>query len=252
MISKVFTFRTNHFLTLFLFLTSYCCLAQEVKLAPESEMVKNKQQDIQLIYHSDVVGVSKNGIIKGRNAINTYLRDFYTNHGVLQEFKTHYRRSVVSGLDYEIGSFQTKKGSAFMHIIIWTKENDLDLRIVEVVYEMSGNKEVPAGIAKAREKWMTLCNTHNSNKLVTELYTEDAIYYNRGRVLKGHNQLSQEYSYMQNPSYKLQLTPEHIEMVSDDMAFEIGKCDGSYYLPYILVWKKQSDGSWKIFMDSNY
>ena len=68
-------------------------------------------------------------------------------------------------------------------------------------------------LKKARKKWVKLCNKHKARNLVEELYTKDAIYYNRGRVLRGHDLISQEYSYMNNPSYSLQLNPKHIEMV---------------------------------------
>ena len=57
---------------------------------------------------------------------------------------------------------------------------------------------------------------------------------------------------MDSPSYKLQLNPEHIEVVSEDIIYEIGICNGSYPLPYVLVWNKQPDGEWKIYFDSNY
>lgn len=88
--------------------------------------------------------------------------------------------------------------------------------------------------------------------MAEELYTTDAIYYNRGRVLQGHDQLSSEYGYMNDPSYRVELHPEHIEIVFDDIIYEIGLCFGSYNLPYILVWKKHEEGDWKIYLDSNY
>lgn len=248
--TKVIAFRTNLVLSLCLLIYSCCCIAQEKSAVSAS--AENKQESIGSIYHPDIVGISKNGIVKGQSAMMKYIGDFKKDHGSIQDFKTHYKRSVVSGLDYEIGSFQTEKEDSFSHVIIWGKENGKEQRLLEVVYEMTSNEEVPVEIGEAREKWVQLCNSHNSNKLVRELYTEDAIYYNRGRLLRGHKALSQEYGYMQQPSYTLELTPEHIEMVSEDMAFEIGKCSGSYHLPYILVWKKQADESWKVFFDSNY
>lgn len=245
MISKVIPFRTKLFINLFLIAFMCGSMAQKKK---------DVSNNIDSQYHPNVIGISNDGIVKGRDAMKTYLRNFYSSRGSLEDSKTHYKIPVYDGiLEYEIGSFKTQEGGQFSHTIIWTKGNSSKQKIVEVVYENTSNSiEIPAELESARKKWVKLCNDHNSKKLVTQLYTEDAIYYNRGRLLRGHDQLSQEYSYMDNATYKLQLTPKHIEQVSDDIIFEIGKCSGSYNLPYLLVWKKQKEGNWKIYMDSNY
>jgi len=203
-------------------------------------------------YHNNVIGISQNGLIKGRDAMKAYLLQLSSSQGSLVSYKTHYKIPVSQALEYEIGSSQTETGAKNAHLIIWTKENESVKKIAEIIYDLTGNLEIPSELAKSRTKWVKLCNEHNAKKLVEELYTVDAIYYNRGRVLRGREQLSNEYGYMDNPAYKLQLNPKHIEMVSDDIIYEIGLCGGSYNLPYILVWKKQQEGNWKIYIDSNY
>ena len=60
-----------------------------------------------------------------------------------------------------------------------------------------------------------------------------------------------EYSYMNNKNYRLNLQPLIVKAVNASFAFEIGQCSGSYNGKYILIWKIDSDGSWKIFIDSN-
>ncbi|MBT8272432.1 MAG: DUF4440 domain-containing protein [Bacteroidia bacterium] len=203
-------------------------------------------------YNDHVIGVSSNGIIKGKEAMKAHFLELIENEGALLNSKRHFRISVMENLDYEIGSFQTENGSGFAYLAIIEKKNGLEKRNFEVLYKVSSTNEIPKEITQAREKWIELCNLHNATNLVQELYTDDAIYFNRGRLLIGHDQLSQEYAYMNSPSYKLHLEPKHVEMVTDDIAFEIGQCSGSYPLPYMLVWKKQADGSWKIYLDSNY
>jgi ketosteroid isomerase-like protein len=39
--------------------------------------------------------------------------------------------------------------------------------------------------------------------------------------------------------------------VNDNLVYEIGQCKGTYKGKYILVWKKESDGVWRVFIDSN-
>ena len=203
-------------------------------------------------YHPNAIGISKNGLIEGREAIKSYLTDFYKKHGSLVDFQSLYKVPVLQTLEYEIGISQTEKGSQFAHIIIWTKEKDSKQKIADIAYEKTMATRVPAKLKKARKQWIKLCQKKNAKTLVSELYTEDAIYYNRGRILRGHDQLAQEYSYMENTSYTLNLTPQHIEVVAEDIIYEIGMCSGSYNLPYILVWKKEADGEWRIYVDSNY
>lgn len=203
-------------------------------------------------YHQDVIGVTKKGMIDGKEYMRLYLVELQNKYGFPKEFKSHIIEAVNSSLEYEIGLLQFNKNNKFVQLIIWNRKNALRQKIFEVMYEEKGTKEIPEGIAKAREKWIQLCNDHNALKLVKELYTADAIYFNRGRIIRGQNNLAQEYSYMNNPAYKLQLVPEHIEMVDGEIAFELGRCRGSYNLPYLLVWRKQENNSWKIYLDSNY
>lgn len=203
-------------------------------------------------YHSDVVGITNEGHFRGSEAMKEYLSKLFGEDDALTTYQTHYTIPVRQVLEYEIGSSQTKEGNNFAHLIIWSNGNSKKQRIAEVIFERSAEMVVPAELADARATWMKLCNTHKSKQLVKELYTENALYFNRGRILKGHGQLSNEYSYMDSPSYQLQLNPNHIERISEDVIYEIGRCSGSYPLPYILVWHKQPDGSWKIYFDSNY
>lgn len=250
MIFKTFTFRTALvlvFITLFIVCRGF---AQS-----QNDGINNNLLDDAISqYHSSVVGISKTDLIKGQEAMKAYLLNLYGNQNKLLNYKSHFTIPVYELLEYEIGLSQTENDNQFAHLIIWSKENGSKQRIAEVIFEKSIEKDndIPNELAKAREKWMKLCNSNKSGKLVKELYTENAIYFNRGRILRGHSQLANEYSYMDNPTYKLQLKPEHIEMVSEDIIFEIGMCSGSYPLPYVLVWNKQPDGVWKIYFDSNY
>lgn len=214
----------------------------------------NDIKSINAEYHPQVVGISENGMIQGVNAMRAYLMEFYRGEGAKSVSEEPFRTAVHEKMDFEIGTFQTETKNHFATMSIWLKDKGLEQRILEVVYKMSEKNETNAlaEINQARQKWVKLCNAHNAGNLVSELYTEDAIYYNRGRILIGREKLSTEYSYMNNPSYSLDLTPSHLQQVTDDMVFELGKCSGSYNLPYLLIWKKEADGNWRIYFDSNY
>ena len=250
MISQLIAYRRNIVFNLFLLLIAFSAVAQETN--NDSNNTDSYENRIESEYHPRAILISKESLSEGRDAFKTQLIEFYKSRGGMVEFETKFKIPVYDILEYEISSSQTAKGGSYAHIFIWSKEQGSEQKIAELVFEKSGSSEISPELAKARKNWEKLCNKHNSKNLVTELYTEDAIYYNRGRILRGHDQLSQEYSYMNNPAYSLQLNPKHIEVVAEDLIFEIGMCSGSYNLPYILVWKQQDDGSWKIYFDSNY
>ena len=237
-------------LILILMIQSSCLNAQKIKSFSTSneDTIKGVIEQ----YHPQVIAVIKKGMIEGKESLRSHFVDLQSEYGTPQKFKSNFTVAVHKSLTYEIGSLQFNENDKFAQLSIWDSKNDQRQKIFEVMYKDKGTKELPEGIAKAREKWMKLCNEHNAQKLVNELYTIDAIYFNRGRILKGQKDLVREYSYMNSPNYNLQLTPKHIEVVDDETAFEIGQCSGSYNLPYMLVWKKQENNSWKIYLDSNY
>ena len=109
----------------------------------------------------------------------------------------------------------------------------------------------PPAIDQQRIKWMELCNSHKVEKLITQLYTANTLYFNKGSLISGHNKLIEEYQYMARPQYNLKLSPLNTFRVSDTIAFEIGQCSGSYPNKYVLVWQKEASGDWKILLDSN-
>jgi hypothetical protein len=77
------------------------------------------------------------------------------------------------------------------------------------------------------------------------------MYYNHKPIVQGTENLIQEYGYMNRESYSLQLDPKKSVIVNANFVFEIGQCSGSYGGKYVLIWKKEADGNWRIYIDSN-
>ena len=199
--------------------------------------------DKSLILHAE-------GMSRGSEQINSYISNFYEAEGDVKVYKKEFDIAVSPILSYEIGMIQTQNST---YSVMFLKRKDRPNKDIEflVIHKQSETKNSPSTIDDARNLWMKLCNQHKAAELVKRVYTEDAYHYNRGRLLQGTKDITQEYGYMNNERYSLQLTPKKVTLVDPDTAYEIGQCSGSYNKPYMLLWKRQEDGSWQVLMDSN-
>jgi ketosteroid isomerase-like protein len=100
-------------------------------------------------------------------------------------------------------------------------------------------------------------NANNMQK-VAAFYADDAeIVYDNGYTVKGRGNLDNYWASLKDRGRGWQLTV--IEVGGDgDMVFQLGKSDLKYInrgkesksvTNFVLLWKKQSDGSYKIFRD---
>ncbi len=217
----------------------------------------NAQNDIGNSFFSylkkDALIISESGLIRADKDIQSFISNFNQANGSIVGYKSNYSVQVNALLDYEIGEIRAGD-QMFSVMFIKRKDGDSGPQIEFLVIYKMGNPEdkTESILNKRRDEWVKLCNAHNASELVKELYTKDAYYYNRGRLLQGTDAISKEYSYMNSSGYSLNLTPKHSVFVTADITYEIGRCSGSYPLPYMLLWKKGEDGTWKVLMDSNY
>ena len=214
------------------------------------EAINNK--DVILLgrlYDENALVMSKNGVdLSNRADIITLVEgsDFVVN-----EVSTTMRIEANSQYDYEIGAFKNKSGGVMKHLIVWKKTDSIDIRELEFLAEAGDISINTEDINMRRNSWMQLCNAHDAETLIRELYTENTMYYNLGRLLEGRTALTNEYAYMNNPNYRLKLNPILVEPVSNDIVFEFGQCEGSYNGKYVLVWQKTKNGEWQVLFDTN-
>ncbi len=198
-------------------------------------------------YSENAILVLTDGeIIQGAEKIN----DYYKNLGIVSGTRgTIYSTSANSKFDYVISTILS--GNKPYKFITVTQSAGEKLRVFEVVAEFRETTVSRDAIDKRRDEWIKICNQHDSGILVRELYSENPIYYNHKPLVTSPEALTREYSYMNNPNYSLHLDPLHVEMISAELAFEIGQCSGSYKGKYVIVWKKDGTGKWKVMVDSN-
>ncbi len=160
--------------------------------------------------------------------------------------------SKEKDINYELIEYETEDKKVYVQLVIWRlyegkkiREFEFTSRRLEVAVD---DKE---GISNRRNLWVQLCNAHNPNNLVNEIYSSHSFYFNHKPLIKGQDHLIKEYGYMKDENYTLTLDPLKLEFVNTNLVYEIGQCEGSYKGKYLLVWEKETDGQWRIFIDSN-
>jgi ketosteroid isomerase-like protein len=195
-------------------------------------------------------------ILENENTVEGHLgiKDYYLNSSIAINSvttDTFLMANEERGLAYEIGEFITYENSRYKHLIIWETREGIQYRDFEFIAQMKPTDVNLDVIAARRDIWMKLCNQHNAAALINEMYAENTMYFNHKPLITGRNALIKEYQYMNSEDYALALHPIITEAVNDNLVFEIGQCDGSYNGKYIIVWRKNENEQWEIFIDSN-
>ncbi len=227
-------------------------LTDDPSLSIWAELIRGTEPDIAKAYTENPVFLGPTG------SLGFPLEDQIRYHQIRYKnltALTSLHRVIANeerGYLYEIGHFTNARQEEFKHLLILKQQGDTLRREMEFIALASAvDSSALLAFEERRDEWMELCNAHNAEKLVTSLYTPNALYYNHKPLITGHEAIARDYQYMNQKSYSLQLSPIHVELVSDRVAFEIGQCSGSYGGKYIFVWQKDGEGNWSILVDSN-
>jgi ketosteroid isomerase-like protein len=212
----------------------------------------NKKEDIKKFYKENVVLYLNNEFCQGDHTIE----DFYCSHlnTHLTKFHVEYRTLLPENEDmvYETGYFSTTSMETFQYLAIWSKTSGTWLRELEAVSIKKNNLEIGNGIADARNLWIEYANKNSAIALAQKTYTEDFLYFNRGNKYRGYDNLAEIYSYMNDKDFHVTLNQDINVMIQEDLSFEIGTWTSEGKGKYIIIWKKQENGEWKILLDSNW
>jgi len=226
---------------------------KEINIANErwKDYINQKSDSLSTLYTEHAVKVFEEGnTIVGSGLI----KDHY-NSGSYSISSIHSDKVILAnqkrGLEYEMGEYVDQDNSKFKHITIWESKNSNRKRVFEFSAKIENSDIDLTAIKDRRDLWMKLCNEHNAEALINEMYSENTIYFNHKPLVIGRKGLIQDYQYMNNEKYKLVLNPIIVDQISADFVFEIGQCVGSYNGKYIIVWRKNGDGKWEVFIDSN-
>jgi len=125
---------------------------------------------------------------------------------------------------------------------------ELEILLTREAFEDTAYQEIDT----KRELWQKLSNKHKPETLVNRTYAPESYYVNGGRVVQGWGPIVESYAYMNQPNWKISLTPKKVVQVDEATILEIGTYTSNGQGNYVLLWKKFPDLGWRIMLDFNF
>lgn len=181
--------------------------------------------------------------------------EIYENHGSIDTLSVSYRALLEGNKDvvYESGQISLFSKVIYHYMVIWSKKDSTWYRELEVLAKHNNQAVYADQIKHFRDQWAIIASKQGCKALTETLYSKDCVYYNQGNIYCGQEKLNQLYSYMNQPEYTVQLKKDFGVVVNPSLAYEIGTwMIPNYQDKYFVIWIKDSDGLWKMKLDSNW
>lgn len=191
-------------------------------------------------YINGLTGIKKQ---YGASFVNSTIKEFYVD----------YRVQLIENPDiaYETGHFTLNNLVEYQYLFVWNRIDGKWFHEVDAYAKKSSHVEENLKINDARREWVKLANEHSALNLAKCLYNKDFVYYNRGMIYEGYENLANAYSYMDDIDFDINLEKNSLVMVKPDFAYEIGTWSNEASGSYIIIWQFR-DKRWGIYLDSNW
>ncbi|MBT8283867.1 MAG: hypothetical protein HKO75_00655 [Flavobacteriaceae bacterium] len=148
------------------------------------------------------------------------------------------------------GVYTTDKGRAFHSIIGW-KKSESWVKVFEATApksDVSENSKTEIGLL--RSSWELYSNQHRPDLIARNVFSANGRYFYRGVEYRGMD-IAEAYGYMRDKSYSIDLTPQKVIQVNDQLVYEIGVYDTGGKGLYFLLWAREGE-EWKLLLDFNF
>ena len=148
------------------------------------------------------------------------------------------------------GVYTTDKGKVFHSIIGW-KKNESWVKVFEAIAPKSDvSEDSKTEIGLLRSSWELYSNQHRPDLIARNVFSANGRYFYRGIEYRGMD-IAEAYGYMRDKSYSIDLTPQKVIQVNEQLVYEIGIYDTGGKGLYFLLWAREGDG-WKLLLDFNF
>ena len=195
----------------------------------------------------------ENKMIEGAEKTGKVLKELKHVVGKLSQYNSTGVHKLNERNIFEMGHYLSADGSTSLaSVIAWNNESGSWKKELEILYvENKVDNFDTDGIDRAREKWVELSNANKPGDLVTQVYTENAVYFNGGKVTQGRPAITTRYDYMSNPKWTISLRSLQQIPVKNNLVLEVGEYRSSGRGYYVLIWIKKGD-EWMTNFDFNF
>ncbi|MFW5850977.1 MAG: hypothetical protein ACOCWB_02020 [Bacteroidota bacterium] len=222
------------------------------------KMFNEDTPSIHSLYSEHAVVIVEDTIYVGTEEIKDLYKILKSKWNIIDSMYSNYEKIdfISPFVKYEIGSFITSNGDYYNHLTIWDTQNGSEKRELEIIYKQSEISDSKDIVKKQRENWVHEANKHDVEAFLRAVYSDNSLYYwnSINKLYSGISEIKEAYSYMADTNWSItSLQPLYIKQVNDSLIYEIGKyLSGDYVGCYALVWKKNKNNEWNIYLDSNY
>ena len=189
-------------------------------------------------------------LIIGAEEIVTQLLFLKKKVETFESYKIIEEHRLRDNQKFAFGEYITTGGGVFRSIIGWKKGGKWTKEF-EVIYIHNKDFTLEVdSINQTRENWEEFANQHRPDLIVTNVFSNNGKYFNRGNLYKD-KQIITAYSYMGNDSYSIKLEPLLVSQLNSKVIFEIGIFKAGGQGLYTLIWLKELD-NWKLLLDFNF
>lgn len=144
------------------------------------------------------------------------------------------------------------KTKEIYYVNVWEKTKKSWYISVEMIYEIINHKAEITGLDESRKKYEELGTTKDLLGFVKNVFDENGAYFHNGEFFIGTQTIYNRFksNMVGYDEFSMGFEKEGVMPLSDDLVVDYGKYNsGDTKGNYFFLWKKQSDRSWKIYLD---
>lgn len=209
------------------------------------------------LYLKQALMLHDDEVIRGQEAIRLYVADHQNafvpfTSSESQLLFIHSDRKVLDVGFLNVEDERKKIVDQSSYVFAWRKVDDTWYHELDIIFSDKG-QTVADECAAERSTWIKYANGNDRAVMVNSLFLDDAIYLNNAEASIGQAAIADRFDFIKNPNFQINLKNEKFIKIDDSTAVDIGNwLTGDFVGYYLILWKKDAAGAWKIFLYFNF
>ena len=220
--------------------------------------VNKGSKRVEKLYVKQSLLYSQEKDVFGKTAIKQHIlqqKEFFSHIKSVESYKLfeHSERKVLDIGTIKISGTDTSVVDSLHYVIAWRKVGNDWLREMDVFLPTAKTPADVKTLDSLRAEWIRYANMKISHALASALFTHSGLYLNNSELSKGQAAITKRFEFIKNPGFNINLKAEKILPVDDETVVDIGNWITTAYVGYyLIIWKKETNGDWKISLYFNF